>query len=223
MNPSLGQEQRRIWSIWAAAGLVVLGGLMPLIFGGTSSRVAGVIIPFGVAAVAIAACGVFSTQSRTVLSAVYFVAGLAIVFRLLSMFTLPIRLAVLGTCPVAPAPCPTGLPRPLTDGENTGMGAAAALGIAALFLGFYGLATIFRGAVIPQLAPRARKIPPMAPAVAAEPAPVAVAAEPAPVAVAAEPAPVAAPEALQPEPELPAHEEVELPELPPHESTSSTT
>jgi len=213
VNPSLGQEQRRIWSIWAAAGLVVLGGLMPLIFGGTSSRVAGVIIPFGVAAVAIAACGVFSTQSRTVLSAVYFVAGLAIVFGLLSMFTLPIRLAVLGTCPVAPAPCPTGLPRPLTDGENTGMGAAAALGIAALFLGFYGLATIFRGAVIP----------PMAPAVAAEPAPVAVAAEPAPVAVAAEPAPVAAPEALQPEPELPAHEEVELPELPPHESTSSTT
>src|SRR5438309_6940411 len=182
---------------------------MPLIFGGTSSRVAGVIIPFGVAAVAIAACGVFSTQSRTVLSAVYFVAGLAIVFGLLSMFTLPIRLAVLGTCPALPAPCPTGLSRPLTDGENTGMGAAAALGIAALFLGFYGLMTIFRGVVIPQLARPVRKIPPVATPVAPPRAP--------------EPVAVVAPAASETEPELPAHEDAELPELPPHESTSAKT
>ena len=209
MIPSLGQEQRKIWSIWAAAGIVALGGLMPLAFGGTSSRVAGVIVPFWIAAIAIGACGLLRKQSRTVLSIIYFVAGLAIVYGLLSMFTLPIRLAVLGTCPALPAPCPAGLSRPLTDGENTGMGAAAALGIAALFLGFYGLMTIFRGVVIPQLSRPVRKIPPVAQPVVA-PAP-------------AEPARVATAVASEPEPELPAHEEVELPELPPHESSSATT
>jgi hypothetical protein len=199
------QEQRKIWSIWAAAGLAALGGLTPFVFGGTSSRITSVLIPFWVAAIALAACGLLNTQSRTVLSVIYFVAGLAIVYGLLSMFSLPIRLAVLGTCPAAPAPCPTGLSRPLTDGENTGMGSAAALGIFALFLGFYGLMTILRGAVIPQLAPRERKIPPVAPAAAPEPVA------------------VAAPVAAEPEPELPAHEEEELPELPPHESTSAPT
>ncbi|TMC83555.1 MAG: hypothetical protein E6I61_01495 [Chloroflexi bacterium] len=209
MIPSLGQEQRRIWSIWAAAGIVAFGGLMPLVFGGTSSRVAGVIVPFWIAAIAIGACGLLRTQSRTVLSIIYFVAGLAIVYGLLSMFTLPIRLAVLGTCPALPAPCPTGLSRPLTDGENTGMGAAAALGIAALFLGFYGLMTIFRGAVIPQLARPVRKIPPVATPVAPTRAP--------------EPAAVVARAASETEPELPAHEEAELPELPPHESSSAKT
>ncbi|TMC86506.1 MAG: hypothetical protein E6J06_00540 [Chloroflexi bacterium] len=209
MIPSLGQEQRKIWSIWAAAGIVALGGLMPLAFGGTSSRVAGVIVPFWIAAIAIGACGLLRMQSRTVLSIIYFVAGLAIVYGLLSMFTLPIRLAVLGTCPALPAPCPAGLSRPLTDGENTGMGAAAALGIAALFLGFYGLMTIFRGVVIPQLSRPVRKIPPVAQPVVAP--------------VPAEPARVATAVASEPEPELPAHEEVELPELPPHESSSATT
>jgi len=202
---SLGLGPRRIWSIWAAAGLAALGGLLPFVFGGTSSRITSVLIPFWIAAIALAAIGLFNTQSRTMLSVIYFVAGLAIIYGLLSMFSLPIRLAVLGTCPAAPAPCPTGLPRPITDGENTGMGFAAALGILALFMGFFGLITIFRGAVIPQPAPQERKIPPVAPAAAAEPVP------------------VAAPVAAEPELELPAHQEEELPELPPHESTSAST
>ena len=199
--------------MWAAAGLAVLGGVMPVVFGGTSSRIAGVIIPFWIAAIALAACGLLKTQSRTVLSIIYFAAGLAIVYGLLSMFSLPLRLAVLGSCPAAPAPCPAGQSRPLTDGENTGMGAAATIGILALFMGFYGLMTIFRGAVIPQLGARARTIPPIVPT-----APV----PPGPATRPAEPAVVAASVAIEPEPELPAHEEVELPELPPHESSSTT-
>ncbi len=215
MIPSVGQERRKVWSLWVAAGVVALGGVVPLVFGGTSSRISNVIVPFGIAAIALAACGLLNTQSRTVLSIIYFVAGLAIVYGVLSMFSLPLRLAALGSCPAAPAPCPSGLPRPLTDGENTGMGAAAACGIAGLFLGFYGLVTIFRGAVIPQLAPRVRKIPPIPPSAAPKPA----AAEPA----SAEPEPVATPVASEPEPELPAHEEADLPELPPHESSSATT
>lgn len=220
MIPSLEQERRKVWSLWAAAGIVAVGGVAPLVFGGTSSRISNVIIPFGVAAVALAACGLLNTQGRTVLSIIYFVAGLAIVYGVLSMFSLPLRLAALGSCPAAPAPCPSGLLRPLTEGENTGMGAAAACGIAGLFLGFYGLVTIFRGAVIPQLAPRVRKIPPIAAPAAPEPvAPNPAAAEPA----STEPEPVVRAAASEPEPELPAHEEAEVRELPPHESSSANT
>lgn len=216
MNQALGPEHRSVWSLWVAAGILVLGGLMPLVFGGTSSRIASVIFPFGVAAIALGAIALFHTQSRTVLAVVYFVAGLAIVYGLLSMFSLPVRLAVLGTCPALPAPCTTGLERPLTDGENTGMGAAAALGIAAIFMGFFGLVTIFRREVVPQFTPPVRKIPPVAPAAPAKSAPAPAPAHPAPEAKQAEPAD-------EPEPELPAHEEQELPELPPHESSSPTT
>jgi hypothetical protein len=219
VNQTLGQEYRSVWSLWAAAGILVVGGLMPLVFGGTSSRVASVIFPFVAGAIALAAIALFHTQSRTVLAVIYFVAGLAIVYGLLSMFSLPVRLAVLGTCPALPAPCTSGLERPLTDGENTGMGAAAALGIVAIFMGFFGLVTIFRRPVVPQFSPPVRKIPPVAraaPATAPQSAPAPPAPEPAPEAKQAEPAD-------EPEPELPAHEEEELPELPPHESSSATT
>jgi hypothetical protein len=192
---SLGQDMRKVWALWTAAGIVAVGGLLPLVFGGTSSRSVTVIVPFLVAALALAACGRFNTQSRTVLYVIYFVAGLAIVYGLFSMFAVPLELAVLGSCPAAPAPCPTGLPRPLTDGETTGMGAAAAFGIVALLLGFYGLVVASRRAQPPQSVPMVRQVPPIASTVAP----------------------------AEPEPELPAHEEVELPELPPHETTSATT
>ncbi len=216
MIDATGQERRVIWALWLAAAVVAAAGLMPFVFGGTSSRIASAIIPFGIGAIALAACAVFHSQGRTTLSVVYFVAGLAIVYGLLSIFSLPIRLAALGTCPALPAPCGTGLPRPLTDGENNGIGAAAACGIAGLLLGFYGLVIAFRRPALQRSAPPVRKIPPMDKP-AATPAP-----EPAPADVKAPPAPVEL-KAEQEGPELPAHEEEDLPELPPHESSSATT
>jgi len=220
VNQALGQEQRVIWALWASAAIVAVGGFLPLVFGGTSSRIAGVIIPFAVGAIGIAACALFHSQGRITTSVIYFVAGLAIVYGLLSIFSLPVRLAALGTCPVLPAPCTTGLPRPLTDGENNGLGAAAACGIAALMLGFYGLVTAYRRPVQQEAAPPVRRIPPMekaaAPQIPAEP----VEAKPEAVLAKVESAPAAAAEE---EPELPAHDEEELPELPPHESGTPTT
>jgi hypothetical protein len=192
------------WPLWAAAALVALGGVLPLVFGGTSSRVAFVIVPFSVGAIALAACALFPSQGRTFAGILYFVAGLAIVYGLLSMFSFPLKLAVLGTCPAPPEPCTNGLPRPLTDGENTGMGVAAAFGIASLLLAFYGLMMLFRHPLLAPVGPAVRRIPPMA---APKPA---------------EPAPKVAQESKQ-EPELLAHEEEELPELPPHESSTPTT
>jgi hypothetical protein len=207
VNPAPGREQRFTLTLWAAAALVAVGGVLPFVFGGTSSRIDFVIVPFWVGAIAIAGCALFHSQGRAFTGILYFVAGLAIVYGLLSMFSFPLKLAVLGTCPAPPAACTNGLPRPLTDGENTGMGVAAALGIAALLLGFYGLTMLFRRAAIAPVSPPVRRIPPMAAPKPAEAAPVAP----------------AAPTEPEPETELPAHDQEELPELPPHESSAPTT
>jgi hypothetical protein len=265
-----GAEPRLIWSFWAAAAFVALGGAIPFLIGGSSSRIANVFIPFAIAALAFAACALVHEQGRVITSAIYLLAGLAIVYGFLTMFALPLQLAILGTCPIPPQPCPSGLPHPLTVAENTGIGAAAAFGIAALFIGFFGLVVVYRRSVAPAPAkPPVRSIPAVAPR-PVNPAPVTVAeavdgagpaeakgdveglpiAEPKPEAraeVVEAPEPKPQPEAKAemselpkakrkrktraevrelPEPEqeleLPAHEEAELPELPPHESTPPT-
>ena len=46
----LVRQDRLVWSFWAAGAIAVVGGLLPLLIGGTSSRMATVIIPFAVAA-----------------------------------------------------------------------------------------------------------------------------------------------------------------------------
>lgn len=212
-----------IWAFWAAAGLAAVAGLMPLVFAGPSTRLGGALIPFVVAALAFGACALTYGQGRIFTAIIYFIAGLAVVFALLSLFSLPLRLAVLGTCPAAPAPCPTGLPRPLSDAENTGMGVASVMGILAVFVGFLGLAVLYRRPSVPasSMPPTERRIPPVTspPRRAEEPAPETAPSTP-PEVRAGEPEPPELPEAE--EPELPPHEEAELPELPAPESESST-
>jgi hypothetical protein len=208
----LTAADRVAWSFWAAGGIAFVGGLLPLLVGGTSSRVATVAIPFTIAAAAFVGCGFVHEQGRGVTAILYFVAGLAIVYGLLAMFSVPLQLAALGSCPAPPAPCTGGLGRPLTLGENTGMGFGTGFGVAALFVGFFGLMVVFRRTVVAAPTPPVRKIPPVTPP-AEKPATAAVAAKPE-----TEPELEPEPEA---EPELPAHEEEELPELPAHESESS--
>lgn len=208
-------RQRAVWGFWAAGALAAIGGVSPIVFAGFSGRLTGVVLPFWIAAIAFAACGFLYQQGRGTTSILYFVAGLAVVFGLLAILSLPLRLAVLGTCPAAPAPCPTGLPRPLTIAENNGLDAAAVLGILAIFVGFFGLALVYRRPPVPVYTPPERKIPPVQPPAQTETK------EAAPPKV--EPLKVEPLKAEQPEeePELPAHEEEELPELPAHESTSA--
>lgn len=212
---STQRGSRLIWAFYLAAAIALVGGALPFVFGGTSSRVAGVILPFGVGAAGLVACALLHNQSRLVVAIVYFLAGLAIVYGLMSMFSLPVRLAALGSCPVAPDPCTTGLPRALTDGENTGIGTAAAFGIAALFVGFFGLATLYRRTAPPSYVPPVRTIPPMPPAP--------------PMGDRPDNRPVEAVKSAGRPDDLPADEleelpaPEELPELPAHESTTSTT
>jgi hypothetical protein len=208
---------RQAWTLWVAAGLVVIGGVAPFVFGGTSSRIDGVIVPFLIGAIVLAACAMLPNLGRSLVAILYFLAGLAIAYGLLSIFSVPVRLAVLGTCPTLPHLCTSGLPRPLTDGENTGLGVAAACGILAILIGFYGLVIVYRRPVVAPVAAPERKIPPVAPVAPPERKIPPVAPAPA-----SAPPPVAA-VAREEEPELPAHQEEELPELPPHESSSATT
>ncbi|TMF50860.1 MAG: hypothetical protein E6H95_03195 [Chloroflexi bacterium] len=224
MNQESGQERQLIWAFWLAAALAAIGGVLPVALGGTSSRIATVIIPFGIAAVALGLCAIFHSAGRAITSALYFVAGLALVFGILSMFALPLQQAVLGTCPAPPQPCSGGLQRPLTVAENTGMGFGAGFAIASIFVGFFGLFVLYRRRSLPTPAPPVRKIPPVA-TPASPPSPPSPPASPVPPAA---PSPQSsAPEnGATPEldePELPAHEEEERPELPPHESAPPTT
>jgi MFS family permease len=202
--PRLGQA----WTLWLAAALAVVGGIAPLVFGGMSSRIDAALIPFWIGAAIFAACAFLPNQSRGVTAILYFVGGLAIVYGLLSMFSLPVRLAVLGTCPAPPARCTTGLPTPMTNGENTGMGVASVFGVLAIFLGFYGLVTVYRKSAVNAESPPTRQIPPVAPRPAPQPVGVAAA--------------VTHERAAREEPELELPAPEELPELPPHESESST-
>ncbi|HKW58863.1 MAG TPA: hypothetical protein VJR46_03825 [Candidatus Dormibacteraeota bacterium] len=210
MNSAPAQD-RLVWSLWLAAAIVFVGGLTPFVFGGTSSRMTNVIFPFTVAAAALVACALVHRQGRLVTSLLYFVGGLAIVYGVLSMFAVPLELAVLGSCPAPPAPCTSGLPRALTVAENTGMGFAAGFGLVALFVGFFGLMVVFRKPLLPAAAPPVRQIPPVSQPTPATPVETKAVEN------------GASPQAGEEEPELPAHVEEEPPELPPHESDPPTT
>jgi len=203
---------RLVWAFWVAAGIAFVGGLLPLLFGGTSSRMANAAIPFTVGAAAIAACGLLHRQGRTITAGLYFIASLALVYGMLAMFAVPLELAVLGSCSPGPAPC-AGVGRPLTVGENTGMGFAAGFALVSLFVGFFGLMVVYRKPAVPPASPPVNtRVAPRASQ------PVAVASKPG-----SNPAPATAQATSKPEPELPAHVVEELPELPAPESDPPTT
>jgi len=205
-------DQRTLWAFWLACGLAVVGGAAPFVFGGGSNRLGGAVFPFVLAAIALGACALLYRQGRPIATGLYFIASLAIVYGILAMLAVPLRLAVLGTCPPAPAPCGAGLERPLTGGENSALGFAVGIGIVTILTGFFGLMTLYRRMSPPSAsAPPARRIAP----VAAQSPAAAVAAAPAPATPPA-PAPVAEPErpADPPQLELAAPTEaLELPEV----------
>lgn len=134
-----------MWAFWIAAALVAIGAVAPLSFSiGAHSRLQNVIIPFGVAAVALGINAVMYHQGRSRAATLYFVAGLAIVYGILEMVAVPLRLAVVGTCPPEPAKCPLGFEAPMTSAENSGLALASFCGVLAIFVGFYGLLMLYR-------------------------------------------------------------------------------
>ena len=201
MEPNVQQDQRIRLAFWIAGGVVAIGAVAPLVVGGgIHGRVSGVFIPFAIAAAALVINGFMHQQGRPLAVTLYFIAGLAIVYGILAMLAVPLRLAVVGTCPPAPAHCALGFEPPLTSGENNALGVATFCGVLAILVGFYGLLLFYRRQAIaarrqPSLWPDQ---PPVqstasaaapAPSVEPPPAPLAPApAPPAPVAI-ADPAP----------------------------------
>jgi len=218
---SPAQERRINLAYWVAAVAGAVAGIVPLLIGGTSNRLTSAAIPFGVAAIAMAASAVLHSQGRGVTSVLYFLAGLALVYGILAMFALPLQLAVLGTCPAPPAACTSGLERPLTVAENTTMGVATAFAIVSLLVGFFGLVLVYRRSAPPLFTAPVRKIPPVGAAAAAPEKLAEKPAEPEAAAVAGQSVTTETPDGEKPaeeEPELPAHEEE--PELPAHEDAA---
>jgi hypothetical protein len=197
MDSNSTRESRVLWSFWIACGLSVTGGVAPLLLAaGGPNRIAGVVVPFGVAAVAMGVNALMYHQGRPLATGLYFIGSLALVYGMLSMIAVPLRLAVLGTCSSSAAlVCPPGAELPLSTGENSGLAIGIAMGTIAILVGFFGLLMLFR--IKPQFAtppPTRREMESRV--VAPPPAPVASA--PIPPA-AAEPDAVA-PAAPEPEP-----------------------
>src|SRR6266852_4724020 len=161
-----------MWAFWIAAALVAIGAVAPLSFSiGAHSRLQNVIIPFGVAAVALGINAVMYHQGRSLAATLSFVDGLAIVYGILEMVAVPLRLAVVGTCPPEPARCPLGFEAPMTSAENSGLALASFCGVLAIFVGFYGLLMLYRrlgGAARPRRGLLWPAKPPAQPAPAAE-------------------------------------------------------
>src|SRR6266851_3260694 len=134
-----------MWAFWIAAAIAAVGAVAPLSFSiGAHSRLQWVIVPFGIAAVVLGINAVMYHQGRSLAATLYFVAGLAIVYGILAMVAVPLRLAVVGTCPPAPARCPLGFEAPMTSAENSGLALASFCGVLAIFVGFYGLLMLYR-------------------------------------------------------------------------------
>jgi hypothetical protein len=141
----------------------------PFVLGGGSNRISGVVLPFAVAAIAFGACAVLYRQGRPVTTALYFVASLAIVYGILALVAVPLRLAVIGTCPPGQVGCALGLERPLTEAEDTALAFAIGMGIVAILTGFFALVMLYRrDSVVRAPAPPVRRMDPVATSAPAE-------------------------------------------------------
>jgi hypothetical protein len=163
MNEMLQRDARVLWSFWVACGLAVTAGIAPwLLAAGGPNRLAGAIIPFAVAAGAMAANALMYQRGRSLATALYFLAGVAIVYAMLMMFAVPLRLAVGGTCPDPPAVCPAGLERGFSSGEATGFTIAIVMGMLSILSGFFGLLMLYRRQPKPPASrPMERRIAPV--------------------------------------------------------------
>jgi hypothetical protein len=180
-------------AFWVASGLAVVGAVLPLVVTiGQSNRLAATFWPFAAAAIGMGALAVFYERGRAMAGLVYFLSGLALAYGMLLLLSVPIKLAVLGSCPRPPTPCNGAVELQLSPAESTALTIAVAFGVMSLLAGFVALSVLYRQRAP---APPPAVWPEIPPAPKSPPAP--------------EPTPPPAPEAelepvLEPEPVAPA-------------------
>ena len=130
------RELLLVYLLWGGCGASVVAALAVVAAptGGGVNRIYGVAIPFAIAAASCAALALSRALDRVLSLLLYGLAALALTYGLLSLASLPLRLAVLGTCPSRPAVCPPGFEPGMTGGETIGVEAGITLGIIALLL-----------------------------------------------------------------------------------------
>jgi hypothetical protein len=140
------RERLLSWLFWSACGLAVVGGLAAVVLPrGGENRIGEVALPFGLAAAALAALALgWRLLDRWLVLILYAVAALALTYGLMMVASVPLRLAVLGTCPSAPRACPVGFEQPMTGGENLALQFAIALGVVALLVAVAALEVQFQ-------------------------------------------------------------------------------
>ncbi|HUY73358.1 MAG TPA: hypothetical protein VMW11_02485 [Candidatus Dormibacteraeota bacterium] len=125
------------WCTWAACALAVGAAAVAVVVpGGMSSRVHGVVLPLGVAAAALAASAITSGRSAWLGAFLDAAATLAVLYEMILAASLPVRLAIEGTCPPSTASCPLGFERPATEVEMFAVYSAVIAGAVSLLLIF---------------------------------------------------------------------------------------
>jgi len=121
---------------WAAFAVALAGTVLALaVPAGGTNRVQGAALPLAIGA-AVLAANALTWQRRMLGGLLYAAAALAILYGILLALSVPLRLAVEGTCPLASASCPLGFEYPATAGENFAVYAATICGAVALILLF---------------------------------------------------------------------------------------
>jgi hypothetical protein len=146
MDSSAYRDSRVLWSFWIGCGLAATGAIAPLVLasGGGVGRALAEGTPFAIASVAMAANAVGYPRGRSLATALYILAWLAIVYGILRMVTISLQDLVAGGCVASDSVCTPG-----PTGFSGGHGAAIAIGVItgalALQAGYFGLRILYRG------------------------------------------------------------------------------
>ena len=169
--------------LWGACGLAVLGVAADLVVPiGGENRLGGAVVPLAVSAVALAVLARLRHLDRWFSLILYAVPALGLTYGMMAVASVPIRLAIVGTCP-ASGVCPVGYDHPLASRESVALYLVVACGLVALLLTLMALELQFQPRL--RLLGRARPAeaqPASAPAPPPEMRPSAIVRKPAPAA-----------------------------------------
>lgn len=134
-----------LWSFWVACGLAATGAIAPVVLeAGDIGRASGVAIPFGIAAVLMAAIALTYPSGKALATALYILAWLAVVYGILRMIAIPLQQAVAGSCLVSPSGCAAGFSSPFSGGQGIATVVGIVAGGLAVQVGYFGLRALYR-------------------------------------------------------------------------------